>query len=116
VSYTDLRDFLAEASYILSDGIEIHIEKLGGGDVGTAYTGTWRYIVPHAHGGAEILRGQQLWSGTPITHAQAAALVAGWLTLGESRTRSERGFGDAHQDALSAFALDHLESAEGPQQ
>jgi hypothetical protein len=110
MSYTDLRDFHAEASFAVGDGIEIEIEKLGGGDIGTAYAGTWRYIVTHthAHGGAEILRGQELESGTPITHEQAAALIAQWLYASESRTANERRFGDAHEDVLAEFALDHL--------
>jgi len=110
MSYTDLRDFLTEDSFQVGDGIEIEIEKLGGGDVGTAYAGTWRYIVTytHPHGGAVILRGQELESGTPITHEQAAALIAQWLYSGKSRTEGERHFGDAHEDVLSEFAYAYL--------
>lgn len=116
MSYTDLRDFLTEDSYALGDGIEIEIEKLGGGRVGIAYSGTWRYVITHthAHGDGEIMRGQDLWSGAPITHAQAAALLAEWLTCGESRNPRESGFGDAHQDVLSEFAYDHLAGSRSP--
>ncbi|WP_019629665.1 hypothetical protein [Actinomadura atramentaria] len=113
MSYTDLRDFEAEAVFEPGDGIRIEIEKLGGGTPGEAYDGTWRYIVTntHAHGAGEVMRGQDLETGMPITHAQAAAIVAGWLTAGESRSDHERAFGNAHEDTLSEFAYDMCEAA-----
>ncbi len=73
MSYTDLRDF--ECEYVLTQGdLMIEIEKLGGGTVGQAYTGQWRYVVKVA--GREAARAQDVNTGMPHTHADVAALVA----------------------------------------
>lgn len=76
MSYTDLRDFAAEASFtfdVEGTDVKIEIEKLGGGTVGRAYDGTWRYIV--TADGSEMTRGQDFTTGTPKTHQEAAALI-----------------------------------------
>lgn len=75
MSYTDLRDFVAEYMIVTGDGLTIHIEKLGGGTVDKAYTGTWRYVVKNANG-IEVGRGQDVETGMPHTHAYVASLVA----------------------------------------
>ena len=78
MSYADGRDFAPEYVTVI-DGTVIEIEKLGGGTLGRAYSGTWRcqYTppgdVPHFT--------QDLTTGTPKTHAQAAVLLAEFLGL-----------------------------------
>jgi hypothetical protein len=84
MSYTDLRDFEPEyAVRIIGQGIRIQLEKLGGGTVGRAYQGTWRYVVTDVHTGDEVARGQDLHTGTPKTHAEAALILADFLTSDE---------------------------------
>jgi hypothetical protein len=75
VSYTDLRDFANEYTYDAPEGLIVHIEKLGGGTLGEAYEGTWRYIVTDIDG-TEVGRGQDYTTGMPHTHKQAARGVA----------------------------------------
>lgn len=87
MSYTDLRDFTCEYSGIVGD-VTVQIEKLGGGTVGESYTGTWRYIVTR-RSGKEIQRGQDLESGTPWTHAQAARFIGCELTVTEEDSFDE---------------------------
>lgn len=79
MSYTDMRDFEAEHTHESPDGLTVKVEKLGGGTVGSAYTGTWRYIVSGADG-AEIGRGQDYTSGMPHTHVEAAEGIADFFT------------------------------------
>ena len=80
MSYTDLRDF--EPEYTATDaGLTIQVEKLGGGTLGRAYTGSWRYVVIDATG-TELGRGQDFTTGTPQTHAEAAALIADYFREG----------------------------------
>lgn len=79
MSYTDLRDFFAEYQTVTDTGLTVQIEKMGGGTPGKAYTGTWRYIVTDARG-IEVGRGQDLETGMPKTHAQAALLAAEYFT------------------------------------
>ena len=76
MSYTDLRDFEPEYSTTIA-GLHIELEKLGGGTVGRAYEGTWRYVVTDADG-AEW-QGQDATTGTPKTHAQVARILADFL-------------------------------------
>lgn len=80
MSYTDLRDFEADAVFTVSKlnagdpELTIAIEKLGGGTVGDAYEGIWRYVVTFA---GEVIRyGQDLHTGYPTTHEGAAVLLA----------------------------------------
>jgi hypothetical protein len=77
VSYTNLRDFYPEYSTVI-DGWIIEIEKLGGGTIGKSYDGHWRYIVTDAFG-EEITRGQDLYTGAPATHDEAALILWGFL-------------------------------------
>lgn len=97
MSYTDLRDFESELSKIFEvEGLtlghetaflQVGIEKLGGGTLGKAYTGTWRYIVtmttnhPHAPQEVEVGRGQDYESGTPQTHEQVADAIHEIFTM-----------------------------------
>jgi hypothetical protein len=74
MSYTDLRDFACEYSVPAGEGVVVQVEKLGGGTVGKAYTGTWRYIV--TRNGQEVRRGQDFESGTELTHFEAAWIIA----------------------------------------
>lgn len=75
MSYTDLRDFEAEYTYVSDTGLTVQVEKLGGGTVGREYTGTWRYVVTDASG-TELGRGQDLTTGMPHTHVWAARFAA----------------------------------------
>jgi hypothetical protein len=75
MSYTDLRDFEIEYSYVALDGRTIQLEKLGGGTIGQAYTGTWRYILLDAEG-VEVTRGQDYETHIPHTHEEAAKDLA----------------------------------------
>jgi hypothetical protein len=83
MSYTDLRDFRPDVTFDVPQWntddptLTIAIEKLGGGTVGKAYTGTWRYVVRLA--GTEIAKGQDLDSGTALTHEEAAHTLADFL-------------------------------------
>ncbi len=84
MSYTDLRDFSPEYSITVTafdtdtDVYVIQVEKLGGGTPGRAYRGDWRVIV--TCNGEEVLRTQELTSGTAITHKDAAALAVESVT------------------------------------
>ncbi len=75
MSYTDLRDFSAEHTQTMDNELTVQIEKMGGGTLGEAYAGTWRYIVTNA-AGIEVARGQDFTTGMPHTHAEVAVLVA----------------------------------------
>lgn len=72
MSYTDLRDFSCEFTGPVGD-VWVQVEKLGGGTVGKAYDGKWRYIV--TRNGEEIERGQDFESGTPMTHERAKYVI-----------------------------------------
>lgn len=76
MSYTDLRDFDAEATFTFeADGVEVTVEiaKLGGGTVGRQYTGRWRYIM--SVGGTEAARGQDFDTSTFESHKSAARIL-----------------------------------------
>ena len=83
MSYNDLRDFLPE--YIVAvtnftgvDTWRIQLEVMGGGTVGKAYAGRWRYIV--SKNGEEIDRGQDFTTGMPHTHREAAIELISFYT------------------------------------
>lgn len=78
MSYTDLRDFMPEHEAFTDSGLFIQVEKLGGGTVGHAYEGTWRYVVSNEKG-EEIARAQDFETRTPHTHGQAVAVIAGYF-------------------------------------
>lgn len=86
MSYTDLRDFAEEYKTTTDSGLTVRLEKLGGGTIGKAYVGAWRYIVTDASG-TEIGRGQDFQTGMPHTHERAARVLAGWF--GPSRTNED---------------------------
>lgn len=70
--YTDMRDFEPEYTTEI-DGLTVEISKVGGGTVGEQYEGRWIYHV--TRGDKIIMFGNDLYTGTPKTHAQAAQLV-----------------------------------------
>lgn len=84
MSYTDLRDFAPEYSITCTDFdtctnvYTIEVEKLGGGAYGRCYRGDWRVVV--TCNGEELLRTQELHSGTAITHKDAAAIAVESVT------------------------------------
>lgn len=81
MSYTDLRDFEAEYTWVSDSGATVQIEKLGGGAVGREYSGTWRYIVTGPDG-AEWGRGQDLTTGMPRGHHFVAKMAAEYFEEG----------------------------------
>lgn len=63
-------------TYVLSDSgrdYEIAIEKVGGGTVGRSYEGYWHWLVL----GTDDI--QEMFTGTPKTHAEAAEIAADFL-------------------------------------
>lgn len=79
MSYNDLRDFEAEYAGeiddLMSEGsVRVEVEKLGGGTLGKSYAGRWRYRVTLPDG--TVHKGQDLETGTPVTHEQAARTAA----------------------------------------
>ncbi len=77
MSYNDLRDFACEYER-RHDDLTVQVEKLGGGTIGKAYHGIWRYLV-FRHG-EEIARGQDYIAGIYVTHAEAARGIAECFT------------------------------------
>jgi hypothetical protein len=57
--------------------LTIELEKSGGGTVGNAYRGTWRYRV--TYGGHVFALGETLDTPHPSTHEEAARLLADFL-------------------------------------
>lgn len=95
MSYTDLRDFCPEVIYPVgplyetgTSPIQIEIEKLGGGTLGKAYTGRWRWQVRVSDVVTEY--GQDLDIPTPHTHLQAAIALADFLTADREGTFADR--------------------------
>lgn len=82
MAYKDLRDFAPELVAQATSGLVVQVEKLGGGTLGYAYTGTWRYIVSDAVG-RELGRGQDFGTGMPHTHAEVAIMIADFFDHGE---------------------------------
>lgn len=79
MSYTDGRDFEPEYTAMVDNmRVVIEVEKLGGGTLGRAYAGTWRYRVTYRESGAEIF-GQDLHTGTPKYHSQIPGIVWDFL-------------------------------------
>lgn len=74
MSYTDLRDFDAELDYWYENYGRIQVEKLGGGSIGKAYEGIWRYKAFDTKGEL-ITLGQDFETGTPKTHEQVASIL-----------------------------------------
>lgn len=81
MAYRDLRDFAPELVAQADSGLIVQVEKLGGGTLGRAYTGAWRYIVSDA-AGRELGRGQDIETGMPHTHAEVAVLIADFFADG----------------------------------
>lgn len=58
---------------------EISVSKVGGGTVGRAYEGSWEYLVTTANGSIVVKVGDDLYTGTPKTHHEAAVILAEFL-------------------------------------
>lgn len=121
MSYSDLRDFDAElVTYFDEFDVTVLIEKAGGGTVGNSYAGKWSYQVNR--GTLELASGNDLETGTPHTHAQAARLVLEFLTDDSGRIlapvylvhpeREATRIGTEHGKSVASwFPVDSVESA-----
>lgn len=58
---------------LIKAGRLIEIYKLGGGTDGKRYSGHWGYRILHQ--GTTMAAGEDLYTGTPKTHHEAAGLV-----------------------------------------
>jgi hypothetical protein len=76
--------------------IVISVSKAGGGTIGKSYTGTWHYRAYIR--GCLMISGDDLHTGTPKTHEQAARIVAGFLVSGSY------GIPEDQHDRLALFA------------
>lgn len=56
------------------DGLNIIVDKVGGGTLGRAYEGGW--IVTVMNGPVHVYDNEILHAGTPKTHAEVAAMAA----------------------------------------
>lgn len=85
--YTTMREFLREftpevmfpipqATYD-DKPLVICLEKVGGGTLGESYDGNWLYII--FWDDREWMKGRDFETGTPKTHVEAAAELAGLL-------------------------------------
>lgn len=74
--------------------VRLLVAKVGGGTPGRAYAGTWYYRLDVD--GKTVAHGDDLETGTPKTHAQAARIAAGFLASGLPE--------DGVAEALEAFA------------
>jgi hypothetical protein len=74
VFWLHAEDFDPEYTLVTPEDDRVEVEKVGGGTVGTAYTGTWRYV---AHDSMDYLLGcgNDFHTGTPMTHRQAARAI-----------------------------------------
>lgn len=78
--------------------IRIRISAVGGGTIGEAYEGSWYYSASGRRAlGVSPVHGDDLHTGTPSTHEQAARVLAGFLA-------EEFPEGTPEHDALSLFA------------
>lgn len=84
MSYTDLRDFAPDIIIPIPQHgagdkpLTVAIEKSGGGSIRMSYTGSWRYRV--TWDGEVRFQGQDLTTGMPHSHTEAAFLLVDWLT------------------------------------
>lgn len=69
---TDLSNFEPEFESSLGD-IRVQVALVGGGKVGPAHSGTWRYIVSEY--GREVMRAEDLATNTPKTHREVAHML-----------------------------------------
>lgn len=78
--------------------ITIRISAVGGGTPGKAYAGHWYYSASGRRAlGVRPVHGDDLYTGTPHTHAQAAGVLANILAQRYPE-------GSAEHDALTLFA------------
>lgn len=71
----DQGDVYTETRYNWRDGgnYRVEVEKMGGGTLNKAYDGTWKYQITFSD--AVVFEGEDLFTGTPHTHAEAAELA-----------------------------------------
>lgn len=62
-------------------GLTVLVNKVGGGTLGRAYAGTW--IVWVTNGSVWVVDGEELRTGTPKTHAEAAVIAADMIDTAE---------------------------------
>ncbi len=75
----DLRDMLGEPEYTTKIlGMTVDIWKMGGGTLGRSYDGKWGYKVTSPNGRV-IAEGDDLNTGTPKTHREAARIAVDFL-------------------------------------
>lgn len=82
VSTMQDRDFEFKSQPRGEDGtrLVILVSKVGGGTLGRAYDGRWLYRVrPVSRRAAVLAEGNDLNTGTPKTHAEAAEIVADFV-------------------------------------
>lgn len=60
------------------DGATVRISKVGGGTIGRSYTGSWHYSLVGGGTGTDT-EGSDLTTGSPVTHEEAAVIVADFL-------------------------------------
>jgi hypothetical protein len=76
-------EFTVELTERHDTPMRVEIEKIGGGTLGRRYDGTWAYAVTDLNTETVIASGQDLYTGTPKTHAQAALIVSDFVADGE---------------------------------
>ena len=82
MSYADGRDFAPEYARTMPDGTLVEIEKLGGGEIGKQYEGTWRYrVTPYGEKDETFFR-QDFRTSTPKDHAEALVILVDFLYEG----------------------------------
>jgi len=62
-----------------SDQAEIALYKLGGGTLGASYQGRWAWRYRDVPTG-RTTSGDDLWTGTPKTHREAAEILSNVIT------------------------------------
>jgi hypothetical protein len=54
---------------------EVEVYKIGGGTLGRSYGGLWGYRLTHGPSAEVVASGEDLRTGAPKTHDQAARIV-----------------------------------------
>lgn len=68
---------LTELTTTPDTDVVVEIYKVGGGTLGRAYEGRWGYRI--SRGGHVLASGEDLHTGTPKTHEEAAVIVTDFL-------------------------------------
>lgn len=96
----DDHEYRAEVPAITSGDdpreLVLYLSKVGGGTPGQAYTGNWAYLL--TWGGEETEHGDDLRTGSPKTHEQAARIAAGFLAAAIGNRRGT--YADQHERVI----------------